>query len=177
MATKKIPQTRGSWLKSDKQAPLVVGVATLLALVGVLLGFRMQNALWLIPFLLPAAIVEVARTEGVSTRTSSWILLIVLVAEIFLIVFGVNINLAEFLGASNQLVGGYLVPLGDIKIVAPALMAVLSVILIVRTWGIYTRWLAGVIFAGSFALIYLLDPVAFQGLWQYALEEALRFIQ
>ena len=78
-----------------------------------------------------------------------------------LILFNVNFNLAEFLGDSEKYIGGYLVPLGDIKIVGPTLMAVLSVILFVRTRGIYTRWLAATIFVTSFAIVFAIDPDIF----------------
>jgi hypothetical protein len=87
-----------------------------------------------------------------------------LLAEIVLVLFNIQFNVAEFLGADRQLIGGYWVPLGDLRIVGPTIIAVLSVILYTRTRGVYTRWLAAIIFITSFAIIYLIDPVGFSGI-------------
>ena len=124
-------------------------------------------------FLLPTVIYEVYRTEGKSTKVSSALLLLVLIAEIILVIFNVNFNLAEFLGVTEKYVGGYRVPLGDIKMLGPTIMAVLSVVLFVRTRGVYTKWLAVVIFITSFSIIYALDLQAFRDLLKYGVEEGL----
>ena len=123
--------------------------------------------------LLPTVIYEVYRTEGKSTKASSVLLLLVCIAEIFLIILKVNINFAEYLGVTEQNIGGYLVPLGDIKVLGPTIMAVLSVVLFIRTYGIYTKWLAVIIFITSFAIVYTLDPVVFQDLLRFGVEEGL----
>jgi hypothetical protein len=39
-------------------------------------------------------------------------------------------------------------------------MGILAVALITRTRGIYTRWLAGIIFVASAAIVYLTAPEA-----------------
>lgn len=57
---------------------------------------------------------------------------------------------------------GYTLPLGDIKIFAPLLTAILATILIFRTYGIYTRYLSVVIAVGSLLAVYLVNPVFFQ---------------
>jgi hypothetical protein len=159
--------------KPTKYAPHICTAVTILALIGILIGLIAGAPLWIVILLLPTAIYEAYRTEGDSTKASSLILVAVLILEIILILFNVNFNLAEFLGASQKYIGGYLVPLGDIKIVGPTLMAVLAVILFVKTRGIYTRWLAVIIFVTSFAIVYVIDPGVFGDLVKYAVREGI----
>jgi hypothetical protein len=157
--------------KPTKYAPLICTICMILAIIGIILGLLTLKPLIPIFFLLPTVIYEVYRTEGESTRASSIILLVVLIAEVVLIVFRINFNLAEYLDATEKTIGGYLVPLGDIKIVGPIVMAVLSVILFVRTYGPFTKWLAVVIFVTSFAIIYTIDPLIFKELLKYAVKQ------
>ena len=162
--------------KPTKYAPHICTAVTVLALIGIGIGFVTGNTLWIVFLLLPAAIYEAYRTEGRSTKASSFLLVGVLILEIILILFNVSFNLAEYLGTSQKYIGGYLVPLGEIQIVGPTLMAVLSVILFVRTRGVYTKWLAVVIFVTSFAIVYSIDPNVFSDLIKYAVQEGFRRI-
>jgi len=73
----------------------------------------------------------------------------------------VSFDVASLLGYSSRYVAGYEVPLGDVKVVGPAIMAVLALILMARTRGRYTKWLAVNIIVTSFALIYVLDHTVF----------------
>ncbi|GAG77114.1 unnamed protein product, partial [marine sediment metagenome] len=73
-------------------------------------------------------------------------------------------------------VGGYNVPLGDIKAVGPAIMAILSIVLFIRTRGRYTKWLAVIIFITSFAILYALDPTIFSRLLRIGIDEGLKRI-
>ena len=50
-------------------------------------------------------------------------------------------------------------------------MAVLSIILFIRTYGAYTKWLAVIIFVTSFAIIYTIDPLIFKELLKYAVQQ------
>jgi len=59
--------------------------------------------------------------------------------------FNVSFDLAAFLGTTQESVAGYNIPLGDIKVVGPGIMAVLALILFIRTRGRYTKWLAIII--------------------------------
>lgn len=142
-----------------------------------IVGLLIQSPLLIIILLLPTAIYEVIRTEGKSTKAASIILLVVLVMEIFLLIFNIDFNIAEFLGAEGQWVGGYWLPLGELTTVGPMLMAVLAIILFTRTWGVYTRWLAAIIFFTSFAIIYSLDPAAFQQMLAMAVQQGSRRIR
>jgi hypothetical protein len=160
--------------KPTKYAPHICTGVMILALIGIVLGLATGNTLWILFLLLPTAIYEAYRTEGKSTKASSLILVVVLILEIILILFNVDFNLAEYLGTEQEYIGGYLVPLGQLTIVGPTLMAVLSVILFVRTRGRFTRWLAVIIFVTSFATVYSIDPNIFSDLIKYAVEEGLR---
>jgi len=162
--------------KPTKYAPHLCTAFTILALIGIIIGLIFSNALVIVLFLLPATVYEVYRTEGPSTKASSALLLLVLLTEVVLIIFKISFNLAEFLGVGEKYVGGYLVPLGDIKVVGPTVMVVLSVVLFVRTRGIYTKWLAVVIFITAFAIVYAIDPNVFKDLLKFATEEGLERI-
>lgn len=162
--------------KPTKYAALICAALTILAIIGVVIAFLTKNPLYLVGFLLPAVIYEVYRTEGESTKLSSWALLAIFILEIILIVFNINFDLASFLGKTETYVAGYAVPLGDLKIVGPAVVAVLSVVLFVKTYGVYTKWLAIIIFLGSFALIYQLNPTVFQTLLKFGIEQGLNQI-
>jgi hypothetical protein len=160
--------------KPTKYAPHLCTLFMIIAIVGIVFGFIFRQPLITIILLIPTAIYQAYRTEGQSTKQASYILLVVLLAEIVLFVFDIQFNIAEFLGADRQYIGGYWVPLGDLRVVGPVIIAVLSVILFTRTRGIYTRWLAAVIFVTSFSIIYLVDPVGFQEFLSFGLREILR---
>lgn len=160
--------------KPTKYAPHLCTLFMIFALVGIILGFVFSEPLIPIFLLIPAAIYEAYRTEGRSTKAASYILLVVLLAQIILVLFNINFNVAEFLGAEREYIGGYWVPLGDLQIVGPTIIAVLAVILFTRTRGIYTKWLAGIIFVTTLAIVYLIDPVVFQDLLQLGIQQAVR---
>ena len=159
--------------KPTKYAPLICAIVSVLALMGIIIGLLTGHTLVIVFLLLPAVIYEVYRTEGESTKTSSVILLLILIAEIILILFNVHINLAEYFQDTEKSIAGFLIPLGDLKIVGPSIMAVLSVVLFIRTYGAFTKWLAVTIFITSFAIIYSIDPAIFKDLFKYAIEQGI----
>lgn len=158
-------------------APVLCLAFTILAVIGMVAGLLIGSTLLIIVLLIPTAVYEVIRTEGKSTKAASVILLVVLLLEIPLLIFNVDFNIAEFLGVDRQFVGGFWLPLGELTTVGPMLMAVLAIILFTRTWGVYTRWLAAVIFFTSFAIIYSLDPAAFQEMLALAVQHGVRRIR
>ncbi len=162
--------------KPTKYAALICTVLSLLALIGIVIGLFISSPIIITLFLLPAVIYEVYRTEGESTKTSSIILLIVLFLEIILLKFNINYNLAKFLGQSSTNIASYNIPLGDIKVFGPALMAILSVILFIRTNGPYTKWLSVIIFITSFVIIYSVDPVNFSNFLRTAIQAVMHQI-
>lgn len=151
--------------KPTKNAPLYCIILTIVTVVMAIVSFYSHNALWIIIGLLPVVAYEVYRTEeGATTKYSAIALLIILILEFILIVFKVNFDLASFLGEESKNIGGYTLPLGDVKIVGPILTAILSVILFFRTAGVYTRWLSVIICIGSLTAVYILNPVFFQSI-------------
>lgn len=150
--------------KSGSVSPLIMCVIiTVITLVGALISLVSHNVLWILLFMLPAVIYELIRTEpGASTKVSSAILLVVVILEIILVLFNVNFNLVTFLGYDTTYVAGYLLPLGDIKVFGPILAIILSLILLVRTYGPYTRYLSIVIAIASLAAVFIIDPTFFQ---------------
>lgn len=162
--------------KPTKNAAIICTVVSIIALIGIIMGLSKDSTLIIVLSLLPATVYEVYRTEGDSTKTSSIILLVALIAEIILILFNINFNLAEYLGTTEEYIAGYIVPLGEMNVLGPTLMAVLSIILFVRTRGIYTRWLAAIIFFTSFVIIYSINPTIFSDLLKSALQEGIRQI-
>lgn len=160
--------------KPTKYAPHLCTLFMVIAILGIILGFVFKQPLIPIILLLPTAICEAYRTEVKSTKRASYILVAVLIAEILLVLFDVEIFVAEFLGSEGEYIGGFWVPLGDLRIVGQTIITVLAVILYTRTRGIYTRWLAAIIFFTSFAIVYLIDPAVFQNLLQFGVQEGLQ---
>ncbi len=163
--------------KKYKQAGKICTILTILAGLGIVIGFATQIVLIVIVTLLPATIYAVYRTEGKSTKAASWGMVGVLTAELLLIIFNINVNVAEFLQRSQGTIAGYTIPFADLQVLAPAVLGVLSVVLIKNTWGKYTTWLAGINLAGAFAIIYILDPAIFSQLIQTAIDEGLKQIE
>ncbi len=138
-------------------------IATGIMIFGIFLGLATKNPLWILFLMLPSIIYEVIRTEdGASTKFSSILLLGIIILEIILIIFNVNYDLASFFETEEKIVAGYTLPLGDIKVFGPLLTAILSTILIFRTYGPYTKWLSVVIAVGSLVAVYLVNPLFFQ---------------
>lgn len=163
--------------KAYKHAGLICTILTLLAAAGIITGMITKQAIYAVALLVPTILYEVYRTEGESTKWASRVLLIVFIVEIFLIAANISFDLSSYLGVSEEWVAGYRVPLGDVKIVGPAVMAILSIILFVRTRGRYTKWLAVVIFFASFAIVYVLNPAIFHRLIRIGIEEGLNQIR
>ena len=162
--------------KPTKYATLICTIVSILAIIGIVIGIWLSKPLIIVIFLIPAAVYEVYRTEGPSTVWASWILLIVLILEIVLIAANISFDLASFFGESEKVVAGYTVPLGDIKIVGPIVMAILSIILFVRTRGRYTKWLAVVIFITCFVIVYVINPEIFKNLLGLAVDKGIEGI-
>jgi len=149
---------------------LICALMTLFMIVAIIIGFIIKSAILVLICLLPVVIYEIYRTKGEFTSLSSWLMLAVLIGELVFIIFGINYNLAEYFGSENAYIAGQYVPLGDIKILGPTLMAIFSLVLLVRTYGPYTKWLSVIIFISSFAIIYILNPNAFQDLLKMVLQ-------
>ncbi len=142
--------------RSTEHAVIICLICTILALAGIAGGYYFHKPLITVLALLPAVLYEVYRTEGVSTIWASWGMLAVLIAEAVLIIGNFNIDIAKYLSKYISWI-----PSIDLKIAGPVLMAYFSFVLIKRTAGIYTKWLAVVILIGCLGLFYVLDPALF----------------
>lgn len=163
--------------KSYKNADEICIILSVLAAVGVFIGLINSSALIAIFALLPATIYEVYRTEGESTKLASWGMLGTMGGELLLILFNIDVNIAKFLQQSSGAVGGYIIPFGSLQVLAPTLLAILSIILMTRTRGKYTKWLAIINLVGAFAIVYILDPSIFNELLRLAVREGMRQIR
>jgi hypothetical protein len=153
--------------------PICLGL-TIVAAIGAIITILYAKPIVMVLFLLPTVIYELYRTqEGASTKWASWGMLIILILELILILTGRSYDIGQWLGASDTYVGGFTIPLGDIKVLAPAILAVLSLILAFRTAGIYTKWLAGIILVGSFVLIFTISPGEFKDFLRTGIQQLL----
>ncbi|HCC67918.1 TPA: hypothetical protein DEP90_01735 [Patescibacteria group bacterium] len=152
--------------------PICLGLS-IVAVIGILISLFYYSPLIAILFLIPTVAYEIYRTEGASTKTSSIIIAFVLFFELILIIFNIDIDIAEFLGQESRYIAGYEVPLGTLTVIGPTVMAILSVILFIRTRGRYTKWLSVIIFVTSFVIIYELNPESFKELFKYGIQELL----
>ncbi len=163
--------------KPYKNAQQICIILSIIAGLGLLIGLAQSSALIAILALLPSTIYEVYRTEGKSTILASWGMLGTLVGELFLIIFNINVNIADFLQQSEGYVGGYFIPFGSLKVLAPTLLAIFSIILISRTRGKFTKWLAVINLVGAFGIVYIIDPNIFSELIRIAIQEGMRQIR
>lgn len=164
-------QTTQHRVKPWKYATLISIVVTVVAVIGLALGFMTGKVLWGIVLLLPTVVYEAYRTAGESTRWASWVMLILLLATVILVVLGINFDLRSLLGQQQATVAGQVVPLGDVKMVLPALMGVCALILLIRTRGRFTKWLALVIFVAAVVIVYQIDPLAMRELLRQGLRQ------
>ena len=159
--------------KPTKYATLICLILSLLLLVDLIIGILRQSPIVIAALLLPAVIYEAYRTEGRSTKWASFMMVLVILAELYFIIFKVSFNLAQYLGRSEEYLAGQTIPLGDVKVIFPVIMGILSLILFFRTRGIYTKWLAVLIFAGAFAIVYTIDKDIFNSLLQLGIDNGL----
>ena len=151
--------------------PICLGL-TLLALIGIALSVTQKNPVYAIVLLIPTVIYEIYRTEpGASTKVASWAMLGILILELIFLATGVSYNIANIFGSSDIYMGGLIVPLGDIKILAPAIIAVIALVLAIRTAGPFTKWLSIIILVTVFAVIYTIDSESFRNLFRSAVQQ------
>ena len=146
--------------KPTKYAALICIVLTVLAIIGIVIGIIKSLAVVTMILLLPAIVYEIYRTEGRITKWASWALLGIFALEVILIITNINIDITKYLNLSGSITSSGL-PMGDLRFWGPTIMIAISGLLFYRTRGIYTKWLAAIIFITSIAVIYILDPALF----------------
>ena len=143
--------------ENPKIPRLVCLILTIFTLTTILAGFFWHNPFIIILGILPAALYEAIRTEGYSTRAGSIAIFILVILEIFAIKGIIKINLAQMLGREQIYLASNWLPLGDIVFVFPTIAAIISFMLLVRTYGIYTKWLSVLLLASSICLLYMVN--------------------
>jgi hypothetical protein len=136
----------------------------------------MKAPLVMVLGLLPAAAYETYRAWGPLTKFAAWLFLAVLAVEVILVFKKINIDLVRLSGPASGRIAGYNLPLTDIKVAGLLLLAVLSLILVIRTVGPYTKWLAADIVAGCLYAVYLLSPKHFGALIHWASHGVSNFV-
>ncbi|KXK27592.1 MAG: hypothetical protein TR69_WS6001000036 [candidate division WS6 bacterium OLB20] len=153
--------------------PLTIAVAVIAA-AGIVLGFIFNSPATALLLLLPTIAYEIYRVEGDSTRYAAWGLLGVVIVELALLLFNVTFDLASFLNTDSQYIQGYEVPLADIKVIGPILLAILAVVLFKNTRGRYTKALSVVIIVAAFAIVFMLNPEIFNQMLRVAGQEGVQ---
>lgn len=162
--------------KPTKYADEICIGVTVFSMIGMLLGVILEIPLIIVALLLPTVAYEIYRTEGKSTKFASIGLGIVFVLTLVMLIFNVSYDLTQYLNVNEKYIQGYEVPIGDIKLLGPSLMAVLSIILFKNTRGKYTKWLSVVIIVTSFAIVWALDKTIFERFIKIAIEEGSKLL-
>lgn len=155
---------------------------SIVAAIGIVLGVYFKNPIIVIGCVLPSAAYEVYRTEGFGTRLASIGLLGILIAELVFIIKKINFditflmktsqnigskldNVKDFvptIGKTEKIITENILPLGDVKNIAPVLIILFSVYLFSKTAGRYTKWLSVIIVISALAIIYIINPLLFK---------------
>ena len=143
--------------KPVKHAGLICLALTIVAGAGAAGAYFLALPVILVAALLPASVYELVRTEGATTRAASLLVSLALAAQVVVLLAGIRLDLAPILG-STSISAAVPASLLSLSGVLAVVAAVLAVVLFTRTRGVYTRWLAVVVFVGSLGLLYLLAP-------------------
>ncbi len=143
--------------ESPKTPKIISGVLTIVTLATILLGFYLKNPFIIILGIFPVAIYEAWRTEGYYTKSGSIIILILVILEILAIKGLIKFNLADFMGRDQAFFGGYWLPLGNITFIFPVIAVIVSLLLLFRTYGFYTKWLSVLLLVSSVCLLYMVN--------------------
>ncbi len=143
--------------KEYKNAGLTCIIITIIAGLGILAGIFFSKPLIIALAMLPAVVYEVYRTEGFFTKIASLLSLVVLLAEGYVIITGFTVDLANI---NFSFLKNLPVPAGHIQagLIGPIILVLISLFLLRRTGGKYTRWISFIILISSVALFYTIDP-------------------
>lgn len=141
----------------SKTANTIAIIISIITIATIALGLWLKNPYYIMIGIIPAALYEACRTEGYYTKTASIGIVILVILEVLAIMGIVRFNLAEMLGMQDYYLAGYVVPLGDVASIFPIAAVVLSILLVRRTFGPYTKWLAILLIASSVVLLYVVN--------------------
>ncbi len=105
--------------------------------------------------LLPVSLYEIYRTYGIFTKLASILLLIILILEIYIVSANINMDLSKLFFKKEVFLAGINIKLGELRYIFPETIILLSLILLVRTIGIYTKWLSIILITGCLMIIYI----------------------
>ena len=152
----------------DRRIPLTIClVLSAITLITIILGFYLKNPLIIIIGIVPAAIYEAIRTEGYYTKAGSIAVMVLVLLEILAIKGLIKLNLANLLGQGEIYFSGYILTLGELTFIFPVVAAIISLVLIRRTYGIYTKWLSVLLLLSSLCLLYLVNKESLFELLRY----------
>jgi len=132
-------------------------VISAITILTIIIGIIAHNPFWVIVGIIPAAFYEAWRTEGYYTKAASIAIAILVVLEIFALLGKIQFNLAQLFDSSYAYIAGQTIPLGDIRYVFPIIAVILSITLVRRTYGKYTKWLSFLLIASSIILLFLVN--------------------
>jgi len=151
-------------------------VLSILVIIGIVVGIWKHSPLLITILLLPAVGYEAYRTEGETTRWASWVMIAVIIAELIVIAFKINYDLVRLFDTNALYVGYTYLPLGNLKVMFPIIMIVLSFMLFLRTIGKYTKWLAILILISSIAIVYAIEPGMLKSLLHIGTDQSWRYM-
>ena len=150
-------QTYNDARKDTGLAVTISIIITVFTLITLVVGLWIKNPFWIIAGIVPAAAYEAWRTEGYYTKIASGAIAVLVILEIFAIMGVINFNLADLFGSSETYFSGYFIPLGELTLIFPFAAVLLSLILVRRTYGPYTKWLSILLIASSAALLWVVN--------------------
>ncbi len=154
--------------QSTKYATLICVIMTILLVVLSFIAYKINKPLLIPLIMIPIAAYEVYRTEGVSTKWASWGVLAGIIIEAILVVGGIKINISKIISLVYPLDANI-----DLSAAIPVLIALCAIMLVKKTAGIYTKWLAVLIIAGAAVLFYLIDPSMFGSILSSGVKEGI----
>ncbi len=153
-------QGQSSNQKDTKTAVIICYVISAITILTIIIGLITRNPYWVIAGIIPAAFYEAWRTEGFYTKTASAAIAILVILEILALMGKIQFNISQLFDNSYAYIAGQVIPLGDIRYVFPIIAVILSIMLVRRTYGKYTKWLSILLIASSIILLFMVNKGA-----------------
>lgn len=150
-------------------------IAALIAATCLLCGYYLKSPLIMALGLIPAALYESFRAWGPMTRIASLLFVLILITVSALFLLQINFDMSTFKGGHVKRAALRTLALVDIKVVALLIMALLSLVLVIRSAGPYTKLLSLLIMAGCIFMVWQVSPKQFPALVERAWEAIKHF--
>jgi hypothetical protein len=142
---------------NTKIPAIICTIITILVVIGLIASIIFKNPYYIIISMFLAAIYELWRTEGYYTKMESLGILVLVILEVLALKGIIKLDLAKELNTKEIYLAYRQFPLGDIRIILPIGMALVSLGLLWRTYGAYTKWLSILLVISSLVLLYLVN--------------------